>query len=131
MEWFQNRTGVGPLRLEQKSAYPAGGDGKVKLHLKGVADANDSQAGELSILLSKEMLERVKQFKTLKGGEEPGGKWIEQWRLKELEKSVNETTNWAKEQSPLPIERAELLKRAVKKLSQGSSTKSKRVCELI
>ena len=97
---------------------------KVKLHLKSVADANDSQAGELSILLSKEMLERVEQFKTLKGGEEPGGKWIEQWRLKELEKSVNQTLEWAKEQSPLPIERAELLKRAVKNWAKEAPQKA-------
>ena len=69
------------------------------------------------------MLKRVESFKSHKSGQEPGRKWLETWRLQELEKSLNETFEWAKEQSPLPINRTEVLKRAAKNWSKEASQK--------
>ena len=94
---------------------------KAKTLLSNTSDTNQSETKKLSDLLSDEMLKRVESFKSSKGGEEPGRKWLEAWRLQELEKSVNETIEWAKEQSPLPINRTEVLKRAAKNWSKEAS----------
>ena len=59
-----------------------------------------------------------------KTGEKPTRKWIENWRMQELEKTVSETLEWAKEQSPLPIERADVLKRAAKDWAQEAPVKA-------
>ncbi len=97
---------------------------KAKTLLSNTSDTNQSEAKKLSDLLSDEMLKRVESFKSTKGGEEPGRKWLEAWRLQELEKSVNETLEWAKEQSPLPINRAEVLKRAAKNWAKEAPQKA-------
>ena len=96
---------------------------KAKAHLNSASDTNQSEAKKLSDLLSDEMLKRVESFKSHKSGQEPGRKWLETWRLQELEKSLNETFEWAKEQSPLPINRTEVLKRAAKNWSKEASQK--------
>ena len=83
---------------------------KAKAHLNSTSDTNQSDAKKLSDLLSDEMLKRVESFKSHKSGQEPGRKWLEAWRLQELEQSLNETLEWAEEQSPLPINRTEVLK---------------------
>ena len=97
---------------------------KARMYLQGTADANESAVGELSLLLSKEMLGRVKEFEAKKTGEKPTRKWIENWRMQELEKTVSETLEWAKEQSPLPIERADVLKRAAKDWAKEAPAKA-------
>lgn len=97
---------------------------KARMYLQGTADANESAVDELSKLLSKEMLGRVKEFEAKKTGEKPTRKWIENWRMQELEKTVSETLEWAKEQSPLPIERADVLKRAAKDWAQEAPVKA-------
>ena len=43
--------------------------------------------------------------------------------MQELEQSLNETLEWAEEQSPLPINRTEVLKRAAKNWSKEASQK--------
>ena len=85
---------------------------KARMYLQGAADANRTAIEELSNLLSQEMLKRVEEFQAKKKGQIPTEKWLENWRMEELQKSVTETVQWAKEQSPLPIEEAEVLKRA-------------------
>ena len=97
---------------------------KARMYLQGTADANESAVDELSQLLSKEMLGRVKEFEAKKTGEKPTRKWIEAWRMQELEKTVSDTLEWAKEQSPLPIERADVLKRAAKDWAQEAPAKA-------
>ena len=97
---------------------------KAKTLLSNTSDTNQSETKKLSDLLSDEMLKRVESFKSTKGGEEPGRKWLEAWRLQELEKSVNETLEWAKEQSPLPVNRAEVLKRAAKNWAKEAPQKA-------
>lgn len=85
---------------------------KARMYLQGAVDANRTAIDELSNLLSREMLKRVEEFQAKKKGQIPTEKWLENWRMEELQKSITETVQWAKEQSPLPIDEAEILKRA-------------------
>ena len=97
---------------------------KARMYLHGTADANGTAFDELSNLLSREMLERVEEFKAKKKGQIPTEKWLENWRMEELQKSVTETVQWAKEQSPLPIEEAEVLKRAASDWAKEAPAKA-------
>ena len=69
------------------------------MYLHGAADANGTAFDELSNLLSREMLKRVEEFQAKKKGEIPTEKWLQNWRMAELKKSVTEIVEWAKERS--------------------------------
>ena len=84
---------------------------------------NEKQNDAVSTMLSKEMLKHVEKFRSKKDGQAPGKDVLAGWKLKELEKSVDDAWEWAKEQSPLPVNRVDLIKRATKNWAKDAKVK--------
>ena len=96
---------------------------KARTYLQESAEVNEKQNDAVSTMLSKEMLKQVEKFRSKKDGQSPGRDWLSGWKLKELEKSVDGAWEWAKEQSPLPVNRADVIKRATKNWSKDAQAK--------
>ncbi|NDH16328.1 MAG: hypothetical protein EBY48_04475, partial [Opitutae bacterium] len=97
---------------------------KARTYLQESADVNEKQNDAVSTMLSKEMLKQVEKFSSKKDGQGPGKEWLSGWRLKELEKSVDGAWEWAKEQSPLPVNRVDVIKRATKNWAKDAQAKA-------
>jgi hypothetical protein len=97
---------------------------KARTYLQESAEVNEKQNDAVSTMLSKEMLKQVKKFSSKKDGQGPGKEWLSGWRLKELEKSVDDAWEWAKEQSPLPVNRVDVIKRATKNWAKDAQAKA-------
>ena len=96
---------------------------KARTYLQESAEVSEKQNDMVSTMLSKEMLKKVEKFSNKKDGQGPSKDWLSGWRLKELEKSVDDTWDWAKEQSPLPVNRVDVIKRATKNWAKDAQTK--------
>jgi hypothetical protein len=102
---------------------------KARTYLQESAEVNEKQNDAVSTMLSKEMLKQVKKFSSKKDGQGPGKEWLSGWRLKELEKSVDDAWEWAKDQSPLPVNRVDVIKRATKNWAKDAQAKAAEFAE--
>ena len=96
---------------------------KARTYLEESAEVNEKQNDAVSTMLSKEMLKHVEKFRSKKDGQGPGKDVLAGWKLKELEKSVDNAWEWAKEQSPLPVNRVDVIKRATKNWAKDAKAK--------
>ena len=102
---------------------------KARTYLEESAEVNEKQNDAVSTMLSKEMLKHVEKFRSKKDGQGPGKDVLSGWKLKELEKSVDSAWEWAKEQSPLPVNRVDVIKRATKNWAKDAKAKVSQFAE--
>lgn len=96
---------------------------KARTFLQESTEVNEKQNEAVSTMLSKEMLKHVEKFRSKKDGQGPSKDLLADWRLKDLEKSVDGIWEWAKEQSPLPVNRVDVIKRATKNWAKDAQAK--------
>ena len=97
---------------------------KARTYLQESAEVNEKQNDAVSTMLSKEMLKHVEKFRSKKDGQGPGKDVLAGWKLKGSWRS-----RWIvrgsgrRSESPLPVNRVDVIKRATKNWAKDAKAK--------